>query len=54
MVQNKIDMFNIRELTYYEANLWNYICFIFSQSDLHSQKLFTFTVLLPGYSRFVA
>lgn len=32
VAQNKIDMFNIRKLTYYEANLWNYICFIFSQS----------------------
>lgn len=31
IVQNKIDMFNMRELAYYEANMWNYICFIFSQ-----------------------
>lgn len=31
-VQNKIDMFNIKELTYNEANLWNYFFFIFSQS----------------------
>lgn len=44
MVQSIIDMLNIRELTYYVANLWNYICLNFSQSELYSQKLFTCTV----------